>query len=69
MTHAVEAIYEGGVFRPLSPVPTLADQARVVLTVETKIASNPLARCIGILPDEDAREMMAAINDAFESVS
>ena len=34
MTTTVEAVYEGGVFRPRSPVP-LAEKTRVRLVIET----------------------------------
>jgi hypothetical protein len=66
--YAVEAIFDNGVFRPLSPVPAIADQARVVLTVEPALGHNPLATCFGILPESDAEEMKSAIEDAFEGI-
>ena len=70
MSRAVKAIYENGIFRPLEPLEDLAEHSEVDLLVEEKAtsASHPLAECIGILPDEDASEILRIIKEEFEQV-
>ena len=69
MTHKVEAIFENGVFRPLQPVSGLDERSRVRLSVEAESANGQdLTDCIGILPDEDAAEMLRIIESEFERV-
>jgi predicted DNA-binding antitoxin AbrB/MazE fold protein len=65
----VEAIYEEGVLRPVQPLEGIAEHCRVRVTVEIdEAAAHPLADCVGILPDEDADEMLRIVQDAFERV-
>lgn len=40
MSITIEAIYESGILKPLSPLPELADKSRVRVTIEP--AGNPL---------------------------
>lgn len=69
MTRTIEALYENGVLRPLEPLEGVAEHSRVKLIVELKERSlHPLSDCIGILPDEDAQEMLRIIEDEFERV-
>jgi predicted DNA-binding antitoxin AbrB/MazE fold protein len=70
MAQTVEAIYEGGILRPVRPLEGIAEHSRVKITVEvTQKATHPLADCLGILPDEDAEEMRRIIEDEFEQVN
>lgn len=69
MTQTIEAIYEDGVLRPLTPLKNLKEHSKVRVTVEAEeTAQHPLAGCIGILPDEDAAEMRRIIDEEFERV-
>ena len=71
MTRKINAIYEGGVLRPLQPLDDIAENAHVKLTVEYDPApsGNGLADCIGTLPDEDAAEMCQIVESEFEQVN
>lgn len=70
MGRTINAIYEGGVLRPLQFLEGIAERARVKLTVESvDPVDTELADCIGILPDEDAAEMRQAVKDEFEQVN
>jgi predicted DNA-binding antitoxin AbrB/MazE fold protein len=70
MVHIVDAIYEGGILRPVRPLEGIAEHSRVKITVEvTERATHPLSDCLGILPDEDAEEMRHIIEDEFEQVN
>lgn len=69
MTQTIEAIYENGVLRPLQPLEKIAEHARVKVTVEVEEPVHPLADCVGILPDEDAKEMLGIIENEFEKVN
>ncbi len=70
MPRTINAIYEGGVLRPLQALDDIAEHARVRLTVEAVDSSgNGLASCIGILPDEDAAEMRRIVAGEFERVN
>jgi predicted DNA-binding antitoxin AbrB/MazE fold protein len=68
MTRTVEAIYEKGVLRPLTPVEGLAEHARVRISIDQPDAPHPLLQFCGTLPDEDAREIEKLIADEFERV-
>jgi predicted DNA-binding antitoxin AbrB/MazE fold protein len=66
MTQTVDAIYEGGVLRPVQPLEGISEHSRVRIAVQVDQAvPHPLADCIGIMPDEDAEEMLRIIEDAF----
>jgi hypothetical protein len=55
------------VLKPLQPLEGLAENDRVTLTLEE--APRPLITdVVGIMPDEDAREMMRIIDSEFGSV-
>ena len=69
MTKTIEAVYEEGILRPLESLNGFAEHERVRVRVETtKQTVHPLAACVGILEDADAREMSQAIEDEFEKV-
>ena len=63
----IQAIYENGVFRPESPV-DLRDGERVQIEIANRIEAKPWMKHFGCLAKQDAEEMMAAIEDAFEKV-
>ena len=70
MTRTINAIYEGGVLRPLESLEGIAEHARVKITVEdVESPGGGLAECIGTLPDEDAAEMRRIIESEFEQVN
>lgn len=55
-----------GALHPLQPIEGLAEHCRVKVTVEVEEGStHPLSDCVGILPDEDAEEMLKIIQDEF----
>ena len=70
----VDAVYENGVLRPLTPLQGVPEHGAVRITVtatvsiESDEAAHPLAPCVGILPNEDADEMRRAIEREFEGV-
>jgi predicted DNA-binding antitoxin AbrB/MazE fold protein len=69
MTRTIEAFYENGVLRPLEPLEGVAEHSRLFITLELgDTRRHPLADLIGTLPDEDAREMMQAIDEEFERI-
>lgn len=68
MAETVEAVY--GVLRPDQPLQGIEEHARVRLTVEpAEKVEHPLTGCFGILPDEDAAEMIRIIEREFEQVN
>jgi predicted DNA-binding antitoxin AbrB/MazE fold protein len=70
MPKTIEAIYEDGVFRPLTPVKGLKKHQRVTITVEKSLERrHPLHGLCGILPDKDAKEMLKIIEEEFEKVN
>jgi predicted DNA-binding antitoxin AbrB/MazE fold protein len=64
----VDAIYANGVLRPLAPIEGLAENATVTVTVHYEDKRQALRDCVGILPDEDAKEMLETIEREFEQV-
>jgi predicted DNA-binding antitoxin AbrB/MazE fold protein len=68
MEKTIEAIYENGVLRPTQPITGLAEHARVRVTVLSPVSTPPWADCVGIMPDEDAREISRIIDEEFEKV-
>ncbi len=63
LSRTIEAIYEGGVFRPLSAVPDVPDGTRVVLTVGKPLIKAALMKIASSLSAEDAEEMMREIRE------
>ncbi|MCL5423297.1 MAG: antitoxin family protein [Nitrospirae bacterium] len=69
MPKIIEAIYEDGVFRPLSPIKGLKKHQKVSITLKKPIKKkHPLEGLCGILPDEDAAEMLKVVDEEFEKV-
>lgn len=69
MTRTIEAFYENGILRPLEPLEGVAEHSRLTITLELGEARpHPLAGLIGTLPNEDAREMIQAIEEEFEQI-
>lgn len=69
MHKTIEAVYEDGMFRPVLPVKGLRKHQRVNITIETSLKKkHPLHELSGILPDEDAAEMLKIVKDEFEKV-
>ncbi len=66
MTRAVRAIYENGVLRPLDPVEGIAESSEVRLFIRGAGQAARLAESIGILPEEDAEEMIRIIEEELE---
>ena len=64
----VDAVYENGVLRPLTPLTGVPEHGAVRITVTVDEPAHPLAACVGILPDADADEMRSAIEREFEGV-
>ena len=63
MSRTVEAIYEGGVFRPLSAVSEVPEGTRVLLTVRKPLDKDALRKVAGSLSVEDAEAMMHSIRE------
>ena len=69
MPKTIEAIYENGILRPLKPIKGLKKHQRVAITFEKSLKKkHPLYGLCGILPDEDAEEILKIINEEFEKV-
>ena len=69
MTRTVEAIYESGVLRLVEPITGLREHQRLTVTIQDATpGEHPLARAVGIMPDADAREMTAIIDEEFGKV-
>jgi hypothetical protein len=64
----IEAIFENGVFRPIESVAGVPEHARARVTIVPVGPPPPWVDCIGILPDEDAREMSRIIDEEFGKV-
>jgi len=69
MPKTIEAIYEDGVLRPITPIKGLKKHQRVAITLEkSQKKKHPLAGLCGILPDDDATEMLKTVEEEFEKV-
>ena len=68
MKETLEAVYEDGVFKPLSVPSGVREHGRVTLTVTDAIAPGSLADLHGLMPSEDADEMREIVERDFESV-
>ncbi len=64
----IEAIYSGGVFRPLGDV-SIADNQRVLLTIETSTTVSPQIRTVQDLLDSDLVGIWADREDIEDSRS
>ena len=70
MSQIIEAIYENGIIRPISPMKGIANNHKLKITIlkDEGLFTHQLSECIGILTDEDAHEMIDIIEDEFEKV-
>jgi predicted DNA-binding antitoxin AbrB/MazE fold protein len=68
MQKTISAVYENGALRPLEPLTWLSEHAEVEVTIVTASPLRPWASCVGILPDDDAKEMKKIIDGEFEKV-
>ncbi len=70
MTHTAEAIYTGGVFRPVQPVAGLAENSVVTVQFADRLEtqSHPFAGWVGDMPDEDAAEILRVVHEEFGQV-
>ena len=67
MTQTVQAIYSGGVLKPLEPL-RLDENSRVTVIVQAGGAAGGVLACAGLLSNEDAAQMRAAVEEEFEKV-
>jgi predicted DNA-binding antitoxin AbrB/MazE fold protein len=68
MKETLAAVYEDGVFKPLSVPSGIREHGRVTLTVTDAIAPGSLADLHGLMPSEDADEICEIVAREFESV-
>lgn len=68
MTTRLEAVYENGVFRPLTQPEGIAEHGRVTLTVTAAEQSASLVDLAGRISADDAQEMRAIVEREFERV-
>lgn len=68
MTKTLEAVYEDGVFRPLTRPEGIAEHGRVMLTVTAEEKPSSLADLAGCISPDDAEEMRAIVEREFERV-
>ncbi len=67
MTRTVEAVYEGGVLRPLEPLDDLPDKSYVRITIHPRDCSGRrVAECAGSLSLQAANELKQIIERDFE---
>lgn len=70
MIKTIHAIYKHGTLRPLEPIEGIKENAEVEITIITKEPKrHPLAEVCGIMPKEDAEEMLKIIEEEFEKVN
>jgi predicted DNA-binding antitoxin AbrB/MazE fold protein len=68
MKETLDAVYEDGVFKPLSVPCGIREHGRVTLTVTPATAPGSLADIHGLIPSDDADEMLEIVEREFESV-
>jgi predicted DNA-binding antitoxin AbrB/MazE fold protein len=68
MERIIEAVFENGMLRPLTPVDFLDENGRVTLTVTIAPARRPLEGWVGGVSDADAAQMQHVIQEEFERV-
>ncbi len=59
----VRAIYENGLFRPIDPLPELAERSEVLLTVRKPLNVKALQRVRGCLSPKEAKAMRQLIQE------
>ena len=68
MKETLEAVYENGVFKPLSSPSGISEHRRVTLTVTDAATPGSLADCSGRISHEDAQEMRDIVSREFERI-
>jgi hypothetical protein len=68
MTTKLEAVFENGVFRPLTRPEGIAEHGRVTLTVTSEDRLSSVADLAGRISADDAQEMRAIVEREFERV-
>ena len=68
MKKTVEAVYENGVFRPLTRPEGIAEHRQVTLTVTAEDRTSSLADFAGRISADDAEEMRSIVEREFERV-
>ena len=68
MKKTFEAVYENGVFRPLTRPEGIAEHRWVTLTVTAEEKPSSLADCSGRIAPDDAEEMREIVEREFEHV-
>ncbi len=68
MKETLEAVYENGVFKPLTTPLGIGEHRRVTLTVTDVEVSRSLADCSGRISGADAQEMRDIVHREFERV-
>ncbi len=68
MPKTIDAVYDDGVFRPLSPVKGLKKHQKAITLQKPIKKKHPLKGLCGILSDEDAAEMLKVVEEEFEKV-
>ena len=70
MVKTLHAVYEHGILRPLEQIDGIEENAEVELTlIIEKKGVHPILRFAGILKEEEADQMMKAVDDEFEMSS
>ena len=74
MVKRLHAVYEHGILRPLEPIDGIEENAEVELTLSIDLSIekkgiHPILRFAGILKEEEADQMMKAVDDEFERVN
>ena len=67
MSTRIEAIYEGGVFKPVSPLKDIAENPKVLLTVEPAFSVEQFRGLVKIDPTHAAEIADNADYSMFES--
>ncbi len=67
MSTRIEAIYEGGVFKPVSPLKDIAENSKVLLTVEPATSIEQFRGLVNIDPADAAEIIDNPDYSLFES--
>ncbi|HEY3281694.1 MAG TPA: antitoxin family protein [Armatimonadota bacterium] len=66
MQHTFEAVYEGGVLRPIGPLKGLANASHVLVTLEPTLPpDHPMLDCLNTLPKDRAAQLKAAVGHDY----
>ncbi len=68
MKKIIHAIYENGVLKPLEPLEEIAENSEVELSVQYPPIPKSITDVFGILPKEDADEILKIVEEEFERV-